>query len=307
MFRSNCASTALTVALCLTVSAVCLSDSLIAQVPPPAGQQPGQQPAAGLTPTAVVQDEGSLTDKASFFIGFKMVKDLNKQKAGEINMQELFAGMKSAADGEDRKSFIAGYQMMSDFQQRGLGLKLEKMFEGMTTASSGKELGMTDEEVQSLMMAFQKVVEKRQIEKMKRMSADNVAAAEAFMAKNAAENPNVKTLPNGVQYEILTEGTGQVPTAANRVKVDYHGTFLDGKVFDSSIEPPSGQPPTPAEFAVTEVVPGFSAVLQSMKVGSKWRVVIPGQQGYGARGGARGLIGPNQALIFEISLLAIVN
>jgi FKBP-type peptidyl-prolyl cis-trans isomerase len=303
MFRSNCVSTALTVALCLTVSAVCLSDSLIAQEDPPAGQQP----AAGFTPTAVVQDEGSLTDKASFFVGFKMMKDLNKQKAGEVNMQELFAGMKSAAAGEDRKSFIAGYQMMSDFEQRGFGLKLEKMFEGMTTASSGKELGMTDEEVKSMMMAFQKVVEKRQIEKMKKTSADNVAAAEVFMAKNAAENPNVKTLPNGVQYEIQTEGTGPVPTAANTVKVDYHGTFLDGTVFDSSIDPPSGQAPTPAEFKVTEVVPGFSAVLQSMKVGSKWRVVIPGQQAYGARGGARGLIGPNQALVFEISLLAIIQ
>lgn len=303
MVRNNCVSTALTVALCLTVSVVCLSDSLIAQTPPPAAQKP----AIGLTPTAVVQDEGSLTDKASFVVGFNMMKNLNKQKAGEVNMEQLFAGMKSAAEGEDRKSFIAGYQMMSDFQQRGLGLKLEKIIEGMMTASSGKELGMTDEEVQTMMMAFQKVVEKRQIEKMKKLSAENVAAAEVYMAKNAEGNPNVKTLPNGVQYEIMTEGTGPVPTVANRVKVDYHGTFLDGTVFDSSIEPPSGKPPTPAEFNVNEVVPGFSAVLQSMKVGGKWRVVIPGQQGYGAGGGARGLIGPNQALIFEISLLGIIR
>ncbi len=303
MIRSSCVATTWIVALGFMISGACLTGSSLAQE---AGQQPAAS-APGFTPSAVVQDEGSLTDKASYFVGFKMMTDLNRQKAGQVNMQELFAGMKAAASGEDKKSYIAGYQMMADLEQRGFGLKLEKLFEGMATASSGKELGMSDEEVQSLMMAFQKVVEKRQIEKMKTLSADNVAATKAYMAKNAAENPNVKMLDNGVQYEVLTEGTGKIPTVANKVKVDYHGTFLDGTVFDSSVDPPSGEPPSPAEFNVSEMVPGFSEVLQSMKVGSKWRVVIPGQLAYGAQGGAGGMIGPNQALVFEITLLDIIN
>lgn len=306
MIRSSVVATAKVMPLILMVTSVCLTGSSSAQE----GASGGQQKAAdtpGFTPNAVVQDEGSLTDKASYYVGFNMMMTLNKQRAGEVNMQELFAGMKAAATGEDKKSFIAGYQMMSDFEQRGFGLKLEKMFEGMTTASSGKELGMSEEEVQTMMMAFQKIVEKRQTEKIKKMSTDNIAATDAYMAKNAASNPKVKMLPNGVQYEVLTEGTGQVPTAANTVKLDYHGTFLDGTVFDSSISPPSGGPPKPAELGVVQFIPGFSTALQSMKVGSKWRVVIPGQLAYGIQGGANGMIGPNQALIFEITLLAITK
>lgn len=305
MFRSIRVAAALSVAVCLVMTGVCFLGSVNAQEGTAARQQPAAS-APGFNPT-VVQDEGSLTAKASFFIGYKLVKDLNRQQAGKVNMEQLFAGMKAAADGEEKQSFIAGYQMMSGFKEQGFGLTLDKMFEGMMTASSGKELGMSDEEVQSLMTAFQKVVEKRQIEKMKQQSASNVAAAEAYMAKNAKDNPNVKMLDNGVQYEILVEGTGQVPTVANNVKVDYHGTFLDGTVFDSSIEPPSGKPPSPMELAVGRFVPGFSKVLQNMKVGSKWRVVIPGQQAYGIQGGAGGMIGPNQALIFEISLLGITQ
>ena len=340
MFRSSSMAFALIMALCCTMSVVSLSDFSCAQEGATAGQQPG------FTPTAVVQDEGSLTEKASYFVGFKMMKDLEGRKAGEVNMKELFegmkeastsdekksyivgyqtmkdlqrqggdktnmkelfAGMEAAAAGEDKKNFVAGFQMMSGLKEQGYGLSLDKIFEGMMTASSGKELGMSDEEVMAMMNAFQKVVEKRQIEKMKKTSADNIAAAEAYMAKNAADNPNVKMLENGVQYEILTEGTGPVPTIANKVKVDYHGTFLNGRVFDSSINPPSGRPPAPAELKVGEFVPGFSEVLQNMKVGGKWRVVIPGQQAYGIKGGARGMIGPNQALVFEVTLLEITE
>lgn len=338
------------VALLQCVAFVC--GAFLSGASPMAIAQDGQSDATqsgatqpGFTPSPLVQDEGTLTDKASFFVGFKMMKDLEGRQPGEVNMKELFegmqaasqgdqkksyvvgyqlmtdlqrqggdkvdmeeliAGMKAAAAGEDKKNFVAGYQMMSGMNQQGYGLNLDKIFEGMTTASSGKELGMSDEQVQALMSSFQKVVEKRQIEKMKAQSQANGAATQAYMAENA-KKPNVKMLENGVQYEVLTEGTGALPTASDKVRLDYHGTFLDGKVFDSSIAPISGGAPAPIELEVGRFVPGFSAALQQMKVGSKWRVVIPGQLAYGASGGPGGMIGPNQALVFEISLLDIVK
>ena len=261
----------------------------------------------GFVPTATVQDEGSLTERASFVIGYQMMANMKSKSGGDINMTELVKGMTAANAGEDFDSFIAGYQVMTNFKDRGFGLKLEKIIEGCAASVGGKPVGISTQDQESLMQAFQKLVQQREIEKMKKVASENVAIAEAFMKKNAASNPNVKILPTGVQYEILTEGTGPKPSATDQVKVDYHGTFLDGTVFDSSIAPPSGRPAEPATFRVNGVVPGFSAALQNMKVGGKWRVVIPGDQAYGVQGGAGGLIGPNQALIFEISLLEILK
>jgi FKBP-type peptidyl-prolyl cis-trans isomerase FklB len=261
----------------------------------------------GFAPTATVQDEGSLTEKASFLIGYQMMANMKSQSGGDINMAELVKGMTAANAGEDFDSFIAGYQVMTNFKNRGFGLKIEKIIEGCAASVGGKPVGISTQDQESLMQAFQKLVQQREIEKMKKVATENVAIADAYMKKNAASNPNVKSLPTGIQYEILTEGTGPKPAATDQVKVDYHGTFLDGTVFDSSTSPPSGRPAEPATFRVNGVVPGFSAALQNMKVGGKWRVVIPGDQGYGVQGGAGGLIGPNQALIFEISLLEILK
>ena len=107
------------------------------------------------------------------------------------------------------------------------------------------------------------------------------------------------TLDSGLQYEILTEGDGPKPTANDRVKCHYHGTLIDGNVFDSSVE--RGQP---AVFGVTQVIRGWVEALQLMTVGSKWRLFIPSDLAYGAQG-AGDMIGPNTALIFDVELLGI--
>lgn len=247
-------------------------------------------------------DENSLVDKVSFFMGFNLVSNLKSQ--GEVNVEQLVAGMKAAAAGEDRMDYVRGFQMMSNLKEQGVDLKLERLIAGISAASDGKELGMSPEEVNAYMQQFGKIVQQRQVEKMKKLSDANIAAGEAYMAEVAKNNPDAKML-DGIQYQIIKQGDGPSPTPAQRVKVDYHGTFTDGTVFDSTIKPPSGTPPTPAEFGVVEVVPGFSKVLQTMKVGSTWKVCIPGPQGYGPAG--RGKIGPNQALVFEITLLGIVK
>lgn len=128
----------------------------------------------------------------------------------------------------------------------------------------------------------------------------NIKAGEEFLAANASKS-GVVTLPSGLQYEILTAGTGPKPTAADQVKCHYHGTTIDGKVFDSSVE--RGEP---AVFPVGNVIPGWTEALQLMPVGSKWKLFIPAALAYGERG-AGADIKPNSTLIFEVELLEIVK
>ena len=107
------------------------------------------------------------------------------------------------------------------------------------------------------------------------------------------------TLPSGLQYEVVREGTGAKPKASDTVEVHYHGTLIDGTVFDSSV-----RRGTPATFGVTQVIPGWVEALQLMPVGSKWKLYIPSELAYGAQG-AGGAIGPHTTLVFEVELLGI--
>ncbi len=128
----------------------------------------------------------------------------------------------------------------------------------------------------------------------------NIKAGEEFLAANK-EKAGVVTLPSGLQYEIMTAGTGPKPTAEDEVKCHYHGTTIDGKVFDSSVD--RGEP---AVFPVNRVIPGWTEALQLMPVGSKWKLFIPAALAYGERGAGQD-IKPNSALIFEVELLEIVK
>lgn len=130
--------------------------------------------------------------------------------------------------------------------------------------------------------------------------AKNLKEGEDFLAANASKT-GVVTLPSGMQYEIIKAGTGPKPTAENEVICHYHGTTIDGKVFDSSIE--RGEPAT---FPVNRVIPGWTEALQLMPVGSKWKLFIPAALAYGERG-AGGDIKPNSTLIFEVELIEIVK
>jgi len=121
----------------------------------------------------------------------------------------------------------------------------------------------------------------------------------AFLEENS-KRTEVVTLASGLQYEILTEGAGATPTASDNVKVHYHGTLIDGKVFDSSVN--RGEPAT---FGVTQVISGWVEALQLMPVGSKWKLYIPSELAYGAQGAGQA-IAPHTALVFEVELLDIV-
>jgi FKBP-type peptidyl-prolyl cis-trans isomerase FklB len=128
----------------------------------------------------------------------------------------------------------------------------------------------------------------------------NLAKSNAFLAENQKQE-GVVTLPSGLQYKILTPGAGEFPKPTDQVRVHYHGTFIDGNVFDSSIERNE-----PIVFGVNQVIPGWTEGLQLMQPGARWMLYIPPSLGYGEKG-AGGVIGPNQALVFEVELIEIVR
>ena len=132
----------------------------------------------------------------------------------------------------------------------------------------------------------------------KRLAEENLLQGEAFLAENE-KREGVITLPSGLQYEVMREGSGDMPAATDTVVTHYRGSLIDGKEFDSSHR--RGEP---ASFPVNRVIAGWTEALQLMKVGSKWKLFIPSSLAYGERG-AGGAIGENATLIFEVELLAI--
>lgn len=265
------------------------------------------KPKLEIQPSAVVQkpDGKTLIEKASYLIGFNFFT--NAKDRPEANMEQILEGMKAAKDGRDMSSFIIGYQMMTRMKSQGAEIDMNSLQKGMQTAADDKEIGLSEQEIQMLMTSYSKMLEEKQMKKIEAESEANIAAGEAYVKAEQAKNPKLKELSNGCFYEVLEAGTGAKPTKTDQVKIHYTGTFLNGEVFDSSLEPLDGRPPKPAEFPVAGVVPGFSQALMEMQVGAKWRVIIPGKLAYGLRGSPAGKIGPNQTLIFEISLLEILK
>jgi FKBP-type peptidyl-prolyl cis-trans isomerase len=189
----------------------------------------------------------------------------------------------------------------------GLGANLKKqsvevdsnlISQGLKDAISGGKTRLTQEEAQAVLTEVQNEVRKQQQEKAQQAGVANKTEGDAFLAANKSKE-GVVTLPSGLQYKILTAGTGPKPTASDSVKCNYRGTLINGTEFDSSYK--RGQPAT---FAVGQVIKAWTEALQLMPVGSKWQLFVPSSLAYGERG-AGGEIGPNATLIFEVELLSI--
>ncbi len=163
----------------------------------------------------------------------------------------------------------------------------------------GKTL-LTEEEAQAVMSEMQKQMHEQQQAKMAQAAEGNKKEGDAFLAANKGKE-GVVTLPSGLQYKVLTAGTGPKPTTSDSVVCNYRGTLINGTEFDSSYK--RGQPAT---FPVTGVIKGWTEALQLMPVGSKWQLFIPADLAYGDRG-AGADIGPGATLIFEIELLSIAD
>jgi FKBP-type peptidyl-prolyl cis-trans isomerase len=196
----------------------------------------------------------------------------------------------------DKVSYFIGTNIGGQFKSQGINVEFTAFQEGIQDAMAGKEPKYSREELMAAMQAFQ---DQMQVEAARKAEAAK-ADGEKFLADNG-KREGVITTASGLQYEVIKAGTGAKPAATDKVKVHYHGTLLDGKVFDSSVD--RGEP---VEFPVQGVIKGWVEALQLMPVGSKWKLFIPSELAYGKQG-AGGDIGPDAALIFEVELLDIVK
>ena len=193
----------------------------------------------------------------------------------------------------DKLSYALGLSMGNNFKSSGIQtLSVTDFANGVKAVYEGEKPEMTYDEAKQVINDF--------FTQMQREVNDrNRAEGEAFLAENKKKS-GVVVLPGGLQYEVLTEGKGKKPAATDRVQCHYHGTLINGEVFDSSIE--RGEP---AVFGVSQVIPGWVEALQLMPEGSKWRLFIPSDLAYGENG-AGGKIAPNSTLIFDVELLKVL-
>jgi FKBP-type peptidyl-prolyl cis-trans isomerase/cyclophilin family peptidyl-prolyl cis-trans isomerase len=207
---------------------------------------------------------------------------------------------------EQQISYVIGSNIgqMLKRQLQGFDFKVPLFVTGLTDALDGKEPAIPQPEMQKLMAEFGQKMQAKQKELQEKQAAEdlvkgkeNLAKGTEFLAANAKKE-GVKVLESGLQYKVLTEGSGAIPTTSDKVKVHYRGTLIDGTEFDSSFKRNQ-----PATFGVTQVVAGWTEALQLMPVGSKWQLFIPADLAYGERG--RPSIPANSTLIFDIELLDI--
>jgi FKBP-type peptidyl-prolyl cis-trans isomerase FklB len=216
----------------------------------------------------------------------------------------LLSGHASAAevtDLEDEKqklSYSIGYQVGGDFRRQGLEIDPELVVKGVLDAQAGSEPLMTPQEMRQALTELRQQAAAAASQQREEQSAKNLAEGKAFLAENA-EKEGVRTLPSGLQYQVLSEGEGDPPGATDNVTVHYRGTLIDGSEFDSSYG--RGEPAT---FPLDRVIPGWTEGLQLMRPGAKYRLFVPSELAYGERGsGAK--IGPHSTLVFEVELLSV--
>jgi FKBP-type peptidyl-prolyl cis-trans isomerase FklB len=199
----------------------------------------------------------------------------------------------------DKVSYSIGLNIGQNMKRDSIKINPEVLVRGIMDASldSASHL-MTEAQIQECMTAFQKEMQQKQMENARMAGEKNRAEGDAYLAANT-KKPGVVTLPSGLQYRVITQGTGKRPVASSTVTTHYIGRLINGTEFDSSVK--RGQPAT---FPCNGVIKGWTEALQLMPVGSKWELVIPPSLGYGEQG-AGGVIPPNAVLVFEVELLSI--
>lgn len=195
-------------------------------------------------------------------------------------------------------SYIIGRDMAANFTKQGIEIEAAALSMGLQEALKGAPSQLSQEEIQSCMMQLQLQMQEKQQATAGASGEQNKKDGEVFLKENK-EKEGVQTLASGLQYQILKSGSGQMPSASSTVTTHYHGTLIDGTVFDSSYE--RGEPAT---FPVNGVIAGWTEALQLMKEGDKWRLFIPSNLAYGTRG-AGADIGPHATLIFDVELLKV--
>ena len=210
------------------------------------------------------------------------------------------SGGSASLETDDQKaSYGIGINMGSQLEPAAERIDRAALMRGIEDALQGNDPAIPQEELQSVLMKFGQEIEAQMNAARDQEAQENAVAGEAFLAQNGRKD-GVTTTASGLQYEVLTQGDGPVPTAGQQVRLHYRGTLIDGTEFDSSYDG------DPAVFSTTGLIPGFSEALLMMPVGSHYRIVIPSDIAYGPMGSPP-VIGPNATLIFEIELLGIVD
>jgi len=201
----------------------------------------------------------------------------------------------------DSVSYAIGMDVAKNVKASFDDFDNELFVQGFTNALDSTDLLLDQTKAQQVVRAYFQNKQKEDAVKRQESAQANKEEGEKFLAENKSKE-GIVTTESGLQYSVLKEGSGAVPTTSSKVKVHYHGTLIDGTVFDSSVD--KG---TPAEFGVTQVIKGWTEGLQLMNVGSKYKFYIPSNLAYGANPRPGGAIQPNSTLIFDVELLEIVE
>ena len=199
---------------------------------------------------------------------------------------------------KEKASYAIGLDMGNSVKSLDIDLNADFIAQGIRDAISGKP-ALNEDEVQAALMGLQKEVQGKMEAKQKALGETNAAASKKFLEENAKKE-GVKTTASGLQYKVVTEGKGPKPTLDDTVEVKYKGTLINGTEFDNSAK--HNEAGT-ASFPIKGIIPGWTEALQLMPVGSTWELYIPANLAYGEQ--APPMIGPNQALVFTVELVAI--
>ena len=197
----------------------------------------------------------------------------------------------------DSVSYSIGVDIGKNMKTQELDINDKAMFAGWSAAFNGDTLQLTEQDMLATLNNFRKVMQEKVQQRAKAQAEENLTKGNTFLAENAKKE-GVVTLESGLQYKVIEEGSGEIPTEKSKVTVHYRGTLLNGEEFDSSYK--RGQPYT---TPVTNVIKGWTEALQLMPVGSKWELYVPSNLAYG--NSPRGPGGPNSALVFEVELIGI--
>lgn len=198
----------------------------------------------------------------------------------------------------DSLGYAIGMNIAADFKKNGVNPNLDALLEGLKASMAGGETTLTDQQMRDVLNRFTQAQQAKVAAEKKAKADANLKKGQDFLAQNKSK-PGIKVLDNGLQYEVITEGTGASPKATDKVTTHYRGTLIDGTEFDSSYK--RGQPAT---FPVNGVIQAWQIILPMMKEGGKVKIYSPSNLAYGPSGQGP-TIGPNEVLIFDIELIKV--
>ncbi len=225
--------------------------------------------------------------RSKFALSFLMVLSAGSALAQDITSEK------------GKLSYAVGWDIGQDIRRRGAEFDVESLISAIRDTVAERDPQVTPEEMQALMTALQQKVRKEQVEAFQALAAKNQEASEVFLEANKTKT-GIVVMPSGVQYRVIEEGEGSRPGMESSVKVHYRGSKMDGREFDSSFA--RG---VPEDFVVNAVLQGWQEVLPLMKQGATWQIFVPPELAFGQRGNPP--VGPNEALMFDLKLVEIVQ